>query len=73
MPNGKLKYSEPVITRVKLDPEQAVLAVCVLGARKKFNGGGVDWDCITVGSPLMSCTQRGTGLGRLMGSLSAGS
>lgn len=35
----KKKYEQPVITRIKLDPAQAMLVACAVGAAY-FNGGG---------------------------------
>lgn len=61
----KKKYIKPVITRVKLDPEQAILQACIIGGIY-FAGGAVD--CMSAsmaGTTHITCatTVKGTKTG----------
>lgn len=43
MTNGRQRYSKPVIVRIKLDPEQAILVTCdtgIAGADVFFTAAG---------------------------------
>ena len=60
MSNGKLKYSEPIITRVKLDPEQAVLTACDEYSEPKLNCSASLCLLVVSNTMIEACTKGGT-------------
>lgn len=58
--NKKIKYSTPIITKIKLDPEQAVLAGCSRASESKYQFGDPTGLCTkTAGSGYTCATTRG--------------